>query len=115
MHYSIIVENTEDLKLLKQMFSNAMKKIDNGTWLHEDNIESIQRLHAGIEAATAHKARTPTTEAMPVPNLCKEHTKYEAMRPPRTDCKSCWAAYKKLNPLKYTTARKRYLRKAAVQ
>jgi hypothetical protein len=46
-----------------------------------------------------------------IPKFCKTHEKYGAQRPPRTDCEGCWAAYKRFNPNKYDSMRKKFDRK----
>lgn len=44
------------------------------------------------------------------PKLCPEHPSYSGMRVPTVDCEGHWAAYKKMNPLKYDAARRKYER-----
>lgn len=44
------------------------------------------------------------------PNLCPEHPTYSGQRVPTIDCEGHWAAYKKMNPMKYEMQRRKYER-----
>jgi hypothetical protein len=49
----------------------------------------------GVRAEPAKPRAKRGERKATLPNLCKDHPAYGAVRPPRTDCLGCWAAFKK--------------------
>lgn len=69
------------------------------------SITSSEEKREEAKAAKEKKARGSYT-----PKLCPEHPTYSGQRVPTIDCEGHWAAYKKMNPLKYDAARRKYER-----
>lgn len=134
MTWQIKIEDKDDLDLMKSLFEGSVRKIKGGTTLFDD--ESAARILRIYESLT--NASEIPTESTPevrqddtgkgkknkgsgrgqskttnnfVPNLCSDHPSYGAIRPPRTDCKGCWAAYKRMNPTKYSLAKRDFDRR----
>ncbi len=84
-----------DLAFVLEDMKQALKNIKSVTSSEERRQE--------VKEAKEKKARSSYT-----PNLCPEHPTYSGQRVPTIDCEGHWAAYKKMNPLKYEAARRKY-------
>lgn len=131
MPHFIRVEQQEDLDFLKQLTSDFVMKMKTATSSEDiaryvDMAPIVYRLHDAVASAVkgkdADRIELPK-EAFPEDfkkkkdsakdtaynyNLCPEHPKYGAARVPGKDCDGCWAAYKRMHPEKYDTARRKF-------
>lgn len=135
MAYFIRLERTEDLEWLQSILNNSIAKLREGSSMLMAASENIVRVHDAVINAVPAKegsvlgiteefpgdikvpAKKPAKKEKPqesewMPNLCKTHPKNEIKRVPRTDCQGCWAAYKKLHPMKYDKAKRDFERRA---
>lgn len=139
MAWQILIENKEDLDLLRSLFAGSVRKIKSGTTKFSDeSAQQILTIYESIESARECETPEPTTsgddsqERSPKttaknkgsgkenkrsrepkfkPNLCPQHPANAFVRPPRTSCDGCWKAYRKMNPDKYDVARRDFDRK----
>jgi hypothetical protein len=125
--WQIKVETKEDLELLKSLFEGSVEKIQRGTSRFSDELSNfVLRFWDAIEAAEevadlfeeatseAPKAvKKPAKKRAPKfkPNLCPAHPDKALVQAPRTDCKGCWDAYKRLHPMEYDNKRRAFERK----
>lgn len=105
-----------DYELLLSIFNNSVRKIKRGAAnFPPEVIDGVLRIVEALEEAESVEVITdslPETKVgLPPPNLCETHPNYAAKRAPRTECKGCWIAYKKMNPNSYELKRRAFLRK----
>src|SRR5688572_22602650 len=131
MAYFIRVETKEDLDYLGQLFTDFVMKMKTARDPEDvarfvDIAPTIYRLHDAVSGAVkgkeAEKLEVPKEEfpedfkKRPPSakntnhkyDLCSEHPFYGATRVPGKDCDGCWAAYKRMHPEKYDTARRKF-------
>lgn len=130
----IPIEAEEDLEWLRTILGNSVQKLKEGggTELHDamlnivrlnDAVNSVLTLQDLVDQFDELKAKEPEKpkrkrrtkaqieeETKGLPTYCSEHTTYGAQRPPRRECEECWSAYKKLHPLEYDQARRKFER-----
>lgn len=107
--YTITIESKETFEWLKSTFESFEKKamLDPSRW--SGIVEHLSNIKLAIEETEIEK-ETPVRKKKEeyLPNLCPDHPTYTAERPPKVDCKGHWEAYKKMNPLAYAAARRKY-------
>jgi hypothetical protein len=91
---SQFVDVAYELEDIKQALKNQTTKSDK-----QDLAKNQKEIYA---RRSKEKAYTP--------NLCPEHPTYSGQRVPTIDCEGHWAAYKKMNPMKYDMQRRKYER-----
>lgn len=132
MAYFIRLERKEDVEWLASLLGNSVERLrEGGLQSVSSAADKIYRIHdAIINAVPAKEAEAlgitseeypedvkpaKTTRIKPkddyIPNLCESHPRNEFKRSPRTDCEGCWAAYKRLHPMEYDNARRKFDRK----
>ena len=127
MAYFIRIERKEDLEWLQSILDNSVAKLRQGSTLLEAASEHIARVHESVFAAVPAKEASVLgidgefEKEVPPPkkekeerykyNHCSDHPYAPIKQAPRTTCKGCWKAYKKLHPEKYDLARRNFLRK----
>lgn len=130
MAYFIRLESKDDIDFLQTILGNGVKKLKaGGSSLEGAASQIVNCYEAVINAVPAKEAERLgiTAEEFPddikvkgkkkkasdeyIPNLCPNHPKNEFKRSPRTDCEGCWEAYKRLHPLEYDLARRKFERK----
>lgn len=114
MGYKIIINDKADYEWLVGLMARSKEKMKENPSVLSEMAAHVLNVSDALEAAervnTSSEKKKPKIVDEYIPNLCKDHPKNKAERPPRTDCKGCWEAYKRLNPLKYDVARRTYLR-----
>lgn len=123
MPFFIRIEQPQDLEFLQSLMSNAVTKLKRGNTPIDSASEQIIRLHECVFSAVPMKEasdlgitdefkeeKKPKAKPAESHDLCATHPKYGAKRAPKTPCKGCWAAYKKLNPLSYDLAKRKFER-----
>jgi hypothetical protein len=102
------------------LFGNLIEKAKIDPSKYVDlafELEDMKQALANVETQQDPKTKAERTIKKPIkrdkpytPNLCPEHPTYGGERVPSIDCEGHWAAYKKMNPLKYDQARRKYER-----
>lgn len=87
---------------------DAVKFADLGAMIQE--VRGVIADAEEIEIDEGNKGTGRKADSVFLPNLCKEHPSYTAKRAPSIDCDGHWEAYKKMNPLKYEAARRKFER-----
>lgn len=114
MPHFVKIDNSDDFQWLKTFINNWHVRCEDNVSAYVEHREKFQRLHEAFENAKLAEAVKVINETQPVeevkpkrtrkpeaqrvmetPNYCKDHPKYGAKRPPRTDCQGCWGAYEK--------------------
>jgi hypothetical protein len=100
----VTIENEDDFKLLKRYIEQWAVRARENVGAYTEYVEPFERLLNNFEDAVVLKN---PSEKIEVPaekqpahkwNYCPDHPTYGAIRSPRTDCETCWRAYKKMNP-----------------
>ena len=135
MAYYIKIDTKQQFEFIKRIVENSHVKMHSNVGAYVEYIDIVDALKEAfdnpvdfravgqsiqkeeekiLEAATKSKTVNKTRKKLPavakLPSLCEDHPTFRAMRAPRTDCKTCWAAYKRLNPTKWANAHRKFLR-----
>lgn len=138
MVYIIKINDDEQLEFLKRVVNNLHIKMHNNVSGYVEYMDTIDALKINFDNASIEKdeiieiisdpTRNQIVEKIPkvtkskktvkklepeitkLPSYCNEHVKYTAQRAPRTDCESCWDAYKRLNPTRWAIAHRKFIR-----
>ena len=105
----ITIDN-DTFKWLDGFVDRSMSKMKMNTSKYFDTLVFFEKLQVAIKEADTVKSESNKI-AEPKANLCKDHPGYGASRPPRRNCDSCWEQYKRMNPMKYDKARKKFDKK----
>lgn len=105
---SAYVEYLDDIDALREAFEHPIDpQIMTGTILTSSEPEEP------VQATPKRATRTRKAKAKdiaPLPVFCEAHPHFGAKRSPRTDCATCWEAYKKMNPMRYAAAYRKFIR-----
>lgn len=119
-----VLLNETDWEFFKGVIGRSVEQIKRNTSRFEDETkEKILRTHEAFQEAPQVDAPDGETSPPPepkvakaakksgfIPNLCKTHPDYAAVRPPRRDCDECWAQYKRFHPESYEKNRRNWER-----
>ena len=126
MAYELIVTDKKAYEWLKKLINNTSESSESRPY--QDYYEELFHWKEAFEqcdkkreeeaaarkaarqskAASARKKTSNRSKKEPSPFDCLQHTSYGGVRVPRTDCKQCWSIYKKLHPMEYAQARRKF-------
>lgn len=102
-------QHLSDLTVIDKIYrlQDALLQVRSTEKAHQLEIPQEQ-----IDSDNAQKKRSQSSSKDDwIPNHCKDHPKRYLKRAPSDDCADCWKAFKKLHPLEYDQARRKYDRK----
>jgi hypothetical protein len=127
MAYQLEINNKQAYEWLKKLVNNTLESPSSRPYQtsYEELMcwkEAFDRCdQQREEAAAARRQQAPTKSVAKKSSHtrrqtrkeisefdCLEHPKYGGVRMPRTDCKKCWSIFKKLHPMEYDRARRRF-------
>lgn len=113
MTFEIRLEKPQ-LEWLQNLMETGIEKagrLEGGWANHIEHLLAIKEALENADKADRKVATAPRTrrtkeeiETEKKGALCPEHPKRALKQRPSDDCKSCWAAYKRLEPMKYPAA-----------
>ncbi len=132
--FYIKIDKEEDLEWLKNLITNSLNADPNSRILlryydqvknwHDALNNPLSATEFAEQTGIPKPTRTRTTTKKKKkqtkreqkldernPDICTVHPTYGAVRRPRTDCDSCWLAYKRRHPMDYPAVRRDFERK----
>ena len=109
-------EDDGDFVFLEDMLTRIKRKAASSDSMFFDSALTIERILLYMRDGEEVKAEQTETEAkkkrpaehVSIQHGCPKHPKYGAVRAPRTDCETCWKAYKAYHPTAYDQARRKF-------
>lgn len=114
--YRLVRLEESDFLVLSSLFKKSYERISKGTSSLPDELTNavpriVEALDSSEVCEEVHEISEQPKKSVIKANICSDHPLYGAKRPPRTDCNTCWSAYKRFNPLSYDKARRAFKRK----
>ena len=124
MSYTIEIQTKEQFEYIKRIVENSHRMMHSNTSAYVEYLDTVDALKKAFDNPAVTKNPEPElpspakkktsakkrSAVAKLPVFCKEHPTYGAKRAPRTDCKTCWEAYKRLNPTLWAPARRKFER-----